>query len=235
MSISFTKIKFVEKTQTLELGFSKLLDEGGEEKYANVKYPYRPLKKLINVFRQTIPHLIIVSENANCVEPLAEGENHLTVLREWLKEPDGYKDELFGFSVSEIKLVGYGDDKSFSIVGKKKLTNGLMLSLETPPMKIHNEEFPYEFESDLEGIIGSLTELAIDYINGEYDKVGQMFKLFDDENIKGIVISSNEENDEVAEKSVETFPDGMDGEIEGLQKINEGVVVGKSKSKSKKK
>jgi hypothetical protein len=244
MSISFTKIKFVEKTQTLELGFTKILEEGGEEKYSNVKYPYKPLKKFINVFRQTIPHLIIISENKSCVEPLNDGDNHLTAIREWLKEPEGYKEELFGFSVSEIKIIGYGDERQFSFVGKKKLSNGLFLNLETPPMKIHSEEFPYEFESDLTGIIDSLSELAIDYINGNYDKVGQMFSLFGD-NVSVNVSSNNlEEDDGAFSEPGVGFKSSLDEnisskeeehcEIEGLEKVEEKSVKKKTPSSKKK-
>lgn len=148
-----------------------------------VSFPHRPKKSLINAIRQLSVHvpfmceLELHNEFKDCV--LIEDEKGML--------PELFENcQAIGFSIRRK------EDTEVKLFGRKKLEFSDKFMELTTPYFIVSDHSEYEYNKELLEAVCEVQTLATQYIDGDYDKTGTQFDMFQG----GEVIVSRQKNEE---------------------------------------
>lgn len=105
----------------------------------------------------------------DCLNALQALKPHLLALTELVPYPksDTPQPDTSSFTVTGISLSGYGEDEKVIITGKKVLTSGKALALNSPLQAMYNDN-TYEFSGNLSTQVEVLIDEVKSYLDGNH-------------------------------------------------------------------
>jgi len=182
------------KTGGLDIAYAESVSMKVEKH--KVSFPHRPKKELVNAIRQLSLHVPFLCE----FDILTDFDNCS------MKEDEkGLLPELF----ENCQAIGFAirvkDDTEVKLFGRKKLEFSDKFMDLTTPYFVVSDSSQYEYNKELSEVVSNIQILSTDYIDGDYDKTGTQYDIFQGGEVIMKREKKVEESDSLLLKEQETF------------------------------